>query len=151
MKNFKFLVVLLSVWFNLSGTGFAADFANSLVGAQGYDLVSYHQNSGPVRGSGNHTVFYNGISYIFATDANKKAFQADPKKYLPAYGGYCAYGVSVGKKIISDPLAWKIVNGTLYLNLNNQIQEIWSKDINGYIKKANDEWPKIINKDPESI
>lgn len=151
MKYFKFVVTSLIVWFFLTSTTFASDYANSLVGAQGYDLVSYHQISGPVRGNGNHTAFFDGISYIFATDANKKAFQADPKKYLPAYGGYCAYGVSVGKKIISDPLAWKIVNGTLYLNLNNQIQEIWSKDINGYIKKADDEWPKIMNKDPEAL
>lgn len=147
LKTF-FLIIAL---FLLPHLALANNDANSLVGVQGYDLVSYHQKSGPVRGNGNHTVYYQGVAYIFASDANKKLFQADPEKYLPAYGGYCAYGVAAGKKVISDPLAWKIVNGTLYLNLNTQIQDIWSKDIPGYIKKADGEWLTIKNTDPEKL
>ncbi|HHF7353294.1 TPA: YHS domain-containing (seleno)protein [Legionella anisa] len=120
----------------------------SLVGNQGYDLVSYRQTSGPVRGSGNHVVFYQGVAYVFASTENKKTFAADPEKYLPAYGGYCAYGVAMGHKVISDPLAWKLVNGKLYLNLNKEIQGIWAKDSAGNIKKADEQWLKIKNKDP---
>ncbi|KTC80292.1 hypothetical protein Lche_2312 [Legionella cherrii] len=125
----------------------ATDSSISLVGDQGYDLVSYQQKSGPVRGSGNHVVMYHGIAYIFATQENKKAFAANPEKYLPAYGGYCAYGVASGHKVISDPLAWKIVDGKLYLNLNKQIQAIWVKDIPGNIKKADEQWSQIKDKD----
>jgi len=90
---------------------------------------------------------YHGIAYIFATTENKKAFAANPEKYLPAYGGYCAYGVASGHKVISDPLAWKIVDERLYLNLNKQIQDIWAKDIPGNIKKADAQWPQIKDKD----
>ncbi|KTC83548.1 YHS domain-containing (seleno)protein [Legionella cincinnatiensis] len=126
----------------------AASNSISLVGNQGYDLVSYQQKSGPVRGNGNHVAFYQGVAYIFATAENQKTFAANPEKYLPAYGGYCAYGVSVGHKVISDPLAWKIVNNKLYLNLNQQIQGIWVKDIPGNIKKADAQWIKIQNKGP---
>lgn len=126
----------------------AADSSISLVGDQGYDLVSYQQKSGPIRGSGNHVVFYQGVAYVFASTENKKTFAANPEKYLPAYGGYCAYGVAMGHKVISDPLAWKLVNGKLYLNLNREIQGIWGKDISGNIKKADEQWLKIKDKDP---
>ncbi|CAM2923560.1 Uncharacterised protein [Legionella steigerwaltii] len=119
----------------------------SLVGNQGYDLVSYQQKSGPLRGSGNYVVMHHGVAYIFASTENKKTFAANPEKYLPAYGGYCAYGVASGHKVVSDPLAWKIVDGTLYLNLNKQVQAIWLKDIPGNIKKANEQWAQIKDKD----
>ncbi|HHS8486875.1 TPA: YHS domain-containing (seleno)protein, partial [Legionella anisa] len=85
---------------------------------------------------------------IFASKENKKTFAADPEKYLPAYGGYCAYGVAMGHKVISDPLAWKLVKGKLYLNLNKEIQGIWAKDSAGNIKKADEQWLKIKDKDP---
>ncbi len=139
-----FIILFLLLQSSIS----AADNSISLVGNQGYDLVSYQQKSGPVRGNGNHVAFYQGVAYIFATAENKKTFAANPEKYLPAYGGYCAYGVSVGHKVISDPLAWKIVNNKLYLNLNQQIQEIWAKDIPGNIKKADEQWIKIKDKSP---
>ncbi|HCC3106577.1 TPA: YHS domain protein, partial [Legionella pneumophila] len=123
MKQIKgMLLSIISLSF-LSFLVFASDASISLVGVQGYDLVSYHQKNGPVRGSGNHTAYHNGVAYLFATDENKKVFQANPEKYLPAYGGYCAFAVSVGRKVVSDPLAWKIVDGILYLNLNKQVQE----------------------------
>lgn len=93
-------------------------------------------------------MYYQGVAYIFASTENKKIFAANPEKYLPAYGGYCAYGVSVSHKVISDPLAWKIVNDKLYLNLDKQIQEIWVKDMPGNIKKADAQWIKIRDKNP---
>jgi YHS domain-containing protein len=107
--------------------------SNSLVGVQGYDLVSYLTNGKPMRGNGNHTVEHHGATYQFKNKENKEAFAKDPHKYLPAYGGYCAYGVAVGKKFVGDPHVWKIVDNKLYLNLDNKIQGIWNKDISGNI------------------
>ncbi|HHT7620753.1 TPA: YHS domain-containing (seleno)protein [Legionella pneumophila] len=151
MKQIKgILLSIISLSF-LPFLVFASDASISLVGVQGYDLVSYHQKNGPVRGSGNHTAYHNGVAYLFATDENKKVFQANPERYLPAYGGYCAFAVSVGRKVVSDPLAWKIVDGILYLNLNKQVQEFWSKDIPGNIKKGNIQWEKIKDIDPQKI
>ena len=75
-------------------------------------------------------------------------FEANPEKYIPVYGGYCAYGVAVGKKFIADPEIWRIENGKLYLNLDTDIQKKWLKDIPGYIDKANSNWMKIRNKTP---
>jgi YHS domain-containing protein len=120
--------------------------ANSLVGVQGYDLVSYHEGGKPQRGNGNHLVEHHGITYQFVNEENKDKFAKDPHKYLPAYGGYCAYGVAVGKKFVGDPDVWKIVDNKLYLNLDNKIQGIWNKDISGNIQKAESHWTQIKNK-----
>ena len=66
-----------------------------------------------------------------------------PDKYLPAYGGFCAYGTALGKKLDGDPRVWKIVDGTLYFNLNPDIAVAWAKDIPGNIAKANANWSRI--------
>ncbi|MGH1403294.1 MAG: YHS domain-containing (seleno)protein [Alphaproteobacteria bacterium] len=128
-----------------------AEVVHSTVGVQGYDLTSYHTGSKPLPGNGNHVVMHEGVNYLFANDANRQAFEKNPTKYLPAYGGYCAYGVSVGKKFIGDPNVWEIVDGQLYLNLDNKIKGIWSKDISGNISKANANWPEIKNKAPSEL
>lgn len=109
----------------------------------GYDLVSYHQDSGPVRGTGFHTTQYKGVTYLFADEANKATFAAAPEKYLPAYNGYCAYGLALGQKFNSDPTVYEIIGGTLYLNLDGDIQKEWAKDIQGNIRKADQNWEAI--------
>jgi YHS domain-containing protein len=124
---------------------------NSVVGVQGYDLVSYHTGSKPLPGNGNHVATYNGVNYLFANAQNKQTFEKNPGRYLPAYGGYCAYGVAVGKKFIADPTVWEVVDGQLYLNLDNKIKGIWSKDITGNISKADTNWTTIKNKAPSEL
>ena len=109
----------------------------------GYDVVSYHLDSGPTRGDGSFISEYEGETYLFASKDNKATFDAEPAKYAPAYGGFCAYGVSVGKKFHVDPLAWKIQDGQLYLNLNKKVQKIWLKDVPGNIVKADKNWTDI--------
>ncbi len=128
-----------------------AEAEHSTVGAQGYDLTSYHTGSKPLPGNGNHVAMHNGVNYLFANTANKEAFIKNPGKYLPAYGGYCAYGAAVGKKFIGDPNVWEIVDGTLYLNLDNKIKGIWSQDIPANITKADTNWTKIKDKAPSEL
>ena len=78
-------------------------------------------------------------------------FEANPEMYAPAYGGWCAYGVAVGKKFVTDPEVWKIVKGKLYLNLDRDIQSKWTKDIPGYIKTADPIWTEIRDKAPSDL
>lgn len=129
----------------------AQSTANSTVGVSGYDLVSYHTGEKPQRGNGNHVAVHDGVTYLFTNEKNKKKFEANPAKFLPAYGGYCAYGVAVGKKFVSDPDVWEIVDGTLYLNLDNKIKGIWIIDIPGYIRTADSNWPRIKDKLPSEL
>ncbi|MGH1374712.1 MAG: YHS domain-containing (seleno)protein [Alphaproteobacteria bacterium] len=128
-----------------------AEVVNSTVGVQGYDLVSYHAGSKPLPGNGNHVSEYKGVNYLFASDANRKTFEKNPEQYLPAYGGWCAFGVSVGKKFIGDPNVWEVVDGKLYLNLDNKIKAMWAKDIPGNITKADANWGEIRNVSPSKL
>lgn len=117
----------------------------------GYDPVAYFEVGEPVRGNGYNTATYNGGTYLFATKEHKEAFNANPKKYAPQYGGYCAYGVAVGKKFYSDPTIWKIINRKLYLNLDTKIQEKWNKGMKSHISKANSNWKTIEHKHPSEL
>jgi len=153
MNRFKSImlaifIVTVGLW---ATNSFAGGVENSTTGVLGYDLVSYHTEGKPVRGDGNNLVVVDDVTYLFANEANKKAFEKNPEKYLPAYGGYCAFGVSVGKKFVGDPEVWKIVDGTLYLNLDRNIQKMWFEDIPGNIVKAEQNWPQIKDKAPADL
>ncbi len=153
-REMKLITFLISILFlaGVSTSLFAANIhANSTPGVQGYDVVSYQSETGPVRGNGHYVSDHEGVTYLFSTKKNMKAFNKNPQKYLPAYGGYCAYGVSVGKKFVGDPTVWKIVDGKLYLNLDENIQKEWEKDIPGRIAMADKEWPKIKDASPASL
>ncbi len=117
----------------------------------GYDVVAYFTVGQPTRGRAKHSTVYEGATYRFASAEHLNAFEKDPDSYLPQYGGYCAFGVSVGAKFDGDPLLWRIVDGKLYLNLNEDIQKAWQKDISGNIKKANRNWMKIASKTPQEL
>ena len=129
----------------------AADVTHSTSAVQGYDLVSYQNAKRPLRGNGHFVSEHQGVTYLFANADNKKAFDANPARYLPAYGGYCAFGVSVGKKFVGDPEVWRVVDGRLYLNLDANIQDQWLKDVPGMIRKADGNWARIRNKVPSEL
>jgi len=126
--------VNVSTGATLSGPGLAV---------HGYDVVAYFTTGAPTLGSDKLAVAHNGGTYRFATQADLDAFKADPAKYEPTFGGFCAYGVALGKKFDGDPRFWKIVDGKLYLNLNGDIAAEWSKDIAGNLVKAGGNWPRI--------
>ena len=111
---------------------------------EGYDPVAYFTQARPVKGSGDFEHEWMNATWRFATAANRDAFAKNPQTYAPQYGGYCAFGVSRGYAVGIDPAAWKIVDGKLYLNYNAEVQREWAKDIAGYIKKANENWPKVL-------
>ena len=151
MKTKHLLWLLALVIMALPVQTLAGTTAYSTVGAGGYDLVSYHTGEKPLRGNGNHVAVQDGVTYLFINKKNRKKFESDPDKYLPAYGGYCAYGVALGKKFVGDPDVWAVIDGRLYLNLDNKIQGLWNKDVPGYIKKADVQWPRIEDKMPSAL
>ena len=146
-KRFVMAAVMLAGVIGATSVS-ARDYAHSTPGLSGYDPVAYFMDGKPMKGSGFHTAVYEGVTYAFASEDHQKHFQADPGKFLPAYGGYCAYGVAVGKKFVADPEVWKIVRGRLYLNLDRSIQSKWDKDIAGYITQADANWTRIRDKAP---
>lgn len=110
---------------------------------QGYDPVAYFREGKPVEGKKTWMYTWKGANWYFSTPQNRDAFKANPEKFAPQYGGYCAYGTAEGHKAPTDPLAWTIVNHKLYLNYNQEVKGLWSKDQKGYIKTADKKWPQV--------
>ena len=150
MKLKSQLVTFVAL-FGMAGTALAADYTHSTPAVQGYDVVSYQTGKRPIRGNGNFVAVHDGATYQFSSADNQKAFEKDPERYVPAYGGYCAFGTSVGKKFIGDPEVWRIVDGKLYLNLDTSIQSEWLKDVPGRIRSADANWRNIKDKNPASL
>lgn len=149
----KYLLVLpLAAALGLAGPALAVDEVNVSKGAtipgpglavHGHDVVAYFTEGTPTLGLAGFAHVYEGATYRFASQANLDAFKADPAKYAPAYGGFCAYGVAVDKKFDGDPRFWKVVDDRLYLNLNADIQAKWLEDIPGNIAEAEVNWAEI--------
>jgi len=116
--------------------------ANDLA-IHGYDPVSYFTNGKAAKGDHKYSASYKSAIYHFSSVKNRILFQADPEQFVPQFGGYCAMGVVLNKKLDTDPTAWKIVGGKLYLNLNKAVQKKWLSDVPGYIETADRTWSGI--------
>jgi len=131
----------------VSSLSFAADIdmnadENDLA-IKGYDPVSYFSMSSPKLGTSKYTATYKGAIYRFSSETHRDMFKQNPGKYAPQYGGYCAFGVAMEKKFDTDPLAWRIVDGKLYLNLNKDVQKKWLTDVPGYLEQSDENWGDI--------
>lgn len=121
---------------------YTGTFSN--VAVEGYDAVAYFTDGAPTKGAKQFRTQYNGAEFRFATAENLVAFEADPAKYAPQYGGYCAWAVSQGYTAKGDASHWAIVDGKLYLNYNKKVQKTWNEDRAGFIEKADTEWPNVL-------
>jgi YHS domain-containing protein len=109
----------------------------------GYDAVAYFVDGRPIEGSSEHALEWRDATWRFASAENLARFRADPERYAPQYGGYCAWAVSQGYTASADPEAWRIVDGKLYVNYDADVQREWETDVPGHIARANANWPKL--------
>jgi YHS domain-containing protein len=116
------------------------------VAVSGYDPVAYFTAGRPVKGDARFKLNYKGAEWRFANAANLARFKANPVAYVPQYGGYCAWAVSQGYTASGDPTVWKIVNNKLYLNYNQDVGRTWAKNIPGFIRSGDSNWPKLLAK-----
>lgn len=114
--------------------------------AEGYDVVAYFTDDKPVKGDPNIVKLHNGAFYSFSTEAHKQMFGSNPEKYMPQYGGYCAYAVSRDKLRPIDPQHFQIVDGRLMLQHSKHALDLFSEDIPGNTKKADENWPGLVAK-----
>lgn len=110
---------------------------------KGYDAVAYHLEGKAISGNPAHSVTWNNAIWHFSSEKNKEAFSKTPEKYAPQYGGYCAYGASRNYKAPTDPNAWTIVEGKLYLNYSARVKEGWLPEKEKNIAKADSNWIKL--------
>lgn len=121
------------------------------IALHGYDPVAYFKVKKPTLGLSNLSHTFDGGIYRFSNLSNLEKFRANPAKYVPQFGGFCAMGVVLEKKLDGDPQAWRVVDEKLYLNVNKDIQKKWLEDVPGNISKAGKTWPEIKNKAPKDL
>jgi YHS domain-containing protein len=129
----------------------AIDTDDKGLALQGYDPVAYFTGGEPQKGSRKFKIKHDGVTYYFASAEHLQKFKADPKAYLPQFGGFCAMGTANGHKFEGDPNVWRIVDTKLYLNFNTDVGKRWSQDIPGNISRADDNWPRIKDKTPKEL
>lgn len=110
---------------------------------RGYDPVAYFTEKKAIKGNDSLVYGWNNASWYFSSRNNLELFKAEPEKYTPQYGGYCAYGLSNGYKAPTDADAWTIDNGKLYLNYSLEVRRLWDKERKQRIEKADKNWPEV--------
>ena len=110
----------------------------------GIDPVAYFDGNGPVTGDAAITADWNGATWRFATAANRDAFTAEPERFAPAFGGYCAFAASRGYLAPTIPEAWSIVDGRLFLNASLRARDLWTAELPDVIAAGEANWPAIL-------
>ncbi|SPH24563.1 hypothetical protein DEA8626_03615 [Defluviimonas aquaemixtae] len=150
-RNFTFAAAALTALCAF-GPAMAADEANvapgltyggAPLGLHGADPVSLLDHGENAEGNASHAAAHDGVAYYFASEENLKAFEANPARYVPQYGGFCAFGVSVGKKFDGDPSFAAVMDDKLYVFLNEDVYKAYLKDEAGTITKAEENWSTI--------
>lgn len=110
---------------------------------KGYDVVSYFETQTAQKGKKEFSFKYQDVNWLFSSQKNLETFKTNPAKFMPEYGGWCAYAMADGQKVGVDPKSFDFKNGKLYLNYNKKIQSKWRKKQDVYIPKADKFWQKI--------
>ncbi|USD41742.1 YHS domain-containing protein [Vibrio sp. SCSIO 43135] len=153
LNSIKVLLVFIALFTSAlftSSVSYAEDeiytgiFSNKALA--GYDTVAYFTENKPVKGSSKFQTEYKGADWYFSSQQNLDAFVAEPEKYAPQYGGYCAWAVSAKNDFApGDPHEWSLVDGKLYLNYDDDIKQRWEQDRTYHITQADKNWPNLIN------
>jgi YHS domain-containing protein len=146
---------LIAATFAFTSVSWAADIEMNVDGndlaIKGYDPVAYFTKSAPTKGVSSYTATFKNAIYQFSSAENRDMFKKYPEKYAPQYGGYCAMGVVMDKKLVVEPTAWKIVNDKLYLNSNDMVFKKWASDVSGHILKSERNWAMIKRANASSL
>lgn len=113
------------------------------VAIRGYDPVAYFQDGAAREGSADFRYTWNDVTWHFASTENLESFRADPERYAPQFGGYCAWAASQGYVADVDPNAWTVHEGRLYLNFSSGVRRRFMRGIEGNIRAAERNWPAL--------
>ena len=157
MKNCNRKLILITLFIGIgllaacsnAGSSVAINAGTDGLALRGFDAVAYFAVENAVKGDTKYEYAWNGAKWLFSSEENMKKFQASPETYAPQFGGYCSFAVSEGYTADADPEAWKVVDGKLYLNYNNQVREKWEKNQNERIQTGTANWQEFKTKKPE--
>lgn len=157
MRVLKLLITTSLLFLGLVTSAMAAERINTLekkglfgyepngIAIRGYDTVAYFTQGKPVEGNDKFTTQWSDATWKFSSQEHLDLFSAEPEKYAPQYGGYCAYGVANESLVKIEPEQWSIVDDKLYLNYNAKLNREWKKDIAGYVAKADALFEKLLD------
>ena len=117
------------------------------IAIQGYDPVAFFTQNRPVKGRPEFESKYNGARYLFASAEDKSTFDANPAKYEPQFGGFCAYAASQNHTAPVKVEAFQIVNGRLLMQYDLGVRKEFNKDTRGNLQKADKNWPGLVQKE----
>ena len=137
------------------GTGLAAatevvNIDQNGLALQGYDPVGYFTDNKPVKGDPQFTASYKGGTYQFASAAHQKTFEHSPARYVPQFGGFCGYAASINKLAPIEVEFFQVLHGRLVMQHNEKAWKLWHQDVEGNLKKADTNWPKLSQQKPPS-
>ncbi|MDX6766560.1 MAG: YHS domain-containing (seleno)protein [Candidatus Methylacidiphilales bacterium] len=140
----------LAAFLLLASSAIAGNAVNvsgaSHIAVNGYDTVAFFTDAKAVNGSPFISAEYQGATWFFASEEHKNLFNANPAKYAPQHGGYCSFGVGLGRLFPVDISTWQVREGKLYLNLNQEILKKFNADFAGNVAKADKNWPELAAK-----
>ncbi|WP_424961839.1 YHS domain-containing (seleno)protein [Ekhidna sp.] len=146
----KMLITALLVLGTIGAYAQMYNTDDSKIALNGYSPVSYLDLQLAQRGSKEYVTEYDGVKYFFTSAEQKKTFDANPKKYLPQYGGWCATGIAIGAKFRTDPNKFLVVGDQYYVYLNSievDALQVWNeKGHDAMVKNANENWKKLKSK-----
>ena len=125
--------------------------AGAPLAIRGVDPVALATLNAVAPGEAVRTVVHAGVAYYFASALTAEAFEAAPEKYLPRYGGFCAFAVALGKKLDGDPRYADIVDGRLYLFVDAGIFARYLENPREILAKAKAAWPSIEHQAADSL
>jgi len=116
---------------------------HSRIALQAYDPVAFHTTGKAVKANPAISAEHRDYKYLFSSEANKATFEEQPEKYIPAYGGYCAFGVANGVCVPVEIDTWEIIDGHLVFQYSQEFKQKFGENKDENIRKANDNWLKI--------
>jgi YHS domain-containing protein len=146
MKSIAVTAILALVLVSAASAKTLENVDRSGVALKGHDPVAYFTDNKPMKGNAQFQSTVGGVTYYFASAENKAAFDANPARYEPQVGGFCAWAVSRGYTAPIDPNAFQIVNGRLLLQYSLKVRQDFSADTEGNLRKADANWPSIVEK-----
>lgn len=144
MKNIQSIILLLLLVAPVFVFAQSGEVYTTKDGAiDGYDPVAFFKEQKPMKGKKELVYDWNGAKWYFSSQGNLNEFKANPEKYAPQYGGYCAYGTADGHKAPTKVDTWTVVEDKLYFNYNQDVKKLWSKNQSELILKADKNWPTV--------
>ncbi|GGI72460.1 YHS domain-containing (seleno)protein [Shewanella gelidii] len=144
MRSLFISISLLILLAGCTSLGNQPIYNDNGVAVNGYDVVAYFTESKAVQGNPAFTVRYNNINWLFSNEKHQQLFSSNPQQYVPQYGGYCAYAMSDGFVVDTDPNAFTVYQDKLYLNYSLSVRDNWLDNRNRFIAEADIHWQKKI-------